>query len=86
MLFCLFLFNLLHPGAVLVGPESEFPKKEKKSKKEKKEKKSKKGAEVSLTTVDTNLSDLESQPLTPHHTEQPSAGTSTSTVYAKDWN
>lgn len=29
----LILFNIWHPGTVLVGPESDFPKKAKKSKK-----------------------------------------------------
>ncbi|KAF7361160.1 RTA1-domain-containing protein [Mycena sanguinolenta] len=33
MFAALFLWNIFHPGQVLVGPESEFPKKEKKSKK-----------------------------------------------------
>ncbi|KAL0568152.1 hypothetical protein V5O48_013846 [Marasmius crinis-equi] len=37
MTICMFVFNVFHPGAVLVGEESEFPKKEK-SKKGKKEK------------------------------------------------
>ncbi|KAH8831940.1 RTA1 like protein-domain-containing protein [Flagelloscypha sp. PMI_526] len=34
MWICLLLFNLIHPGYILVGPESEFPKKQKKGKKE----------------------------------------------------
>ncbi|PGH18059.1 hypothetical protein AJ79_00686 [Helicocarpus griseus UAMH5409] len=41
MIVGLGLFNFVHPGMVLVGPESEFPKKEKKEKK----KKGKKGKE-----------------------------------------
>ncbi|KAJ7655847.1 RTA1 domain-containing protein [Mycena polygramma] len=36
MFVALLLWNVFHPGQVLVGPESEFPKKEKKSKKDKK--------------------------------------------------
>ncbi|KAH8818857.1 RTA1 domain-containing protein [Flagelloscypha sp. PMI_526] len=34
MWICLTLFSLIHPGSVLVGPKSEFQKKQKKSKKE----------------------------------------------------
>ena len=30
MTLCMFIFNIFHPGTVLVGDESEFPKKEKK--------------------------------------------------------
>ncbi|KAJ6452268.1 RTA1 domain-containing protein, partial [Mycena sanguinolenta] len=37
MFSALFLWNIFHPGQVLVGPESEFPKKEKKSKKTEKD-------------------------------------------------
>jgi len=33
MIVSLFLFNIIHPGIVLVGPDSEFPKKVKKAKK-----------------------------------------------------
>ncbi|KAJ7489571.1 RTA1 like protein-domain-containing protein [Mycena latifolia] len=33
MFLALFLWNVFHPGQVLVGPDSEFPKKEKKSSK-----------------------------------------------------
>lgn len=33
MIVSLFLFNIVHPGIVLVGPDSEFPKKAKKTKK-----------------------------------------------------
>lgn len=36
MFFALLLFNAVHPGRILVGPESEFPKKAKLSKAEKK--------------------------------------------------
>ncbi|KAJ8079839.1 hypothetical protein PM082_016664 [Marasmius tenuissimus] len=32
MTLCMFVFNVFHPGAVLVGEDSEFPKKEKKRK------------------------------------------------------
>ncbi|KAH8829938.1 RTA1 domain-containing protein [Flagelloscypha sp. PMI_526] len=39
MLICLLLFNIIHPGTALIGPESEFPKKEKKKKKSKKHEK-----------------------------------------------
>ncbi|EEP82546.1 predicted protein [Uncinocarpus reesii 1704] len=39
MVIALFLFNIVHPGRFLVGPESEFPKKEKKDKKKEKEEK-----------------------------------------------
>ncbi|KAJ6589219.1 RTA1 like protein-domain-containing protein [Mycena capillaripes] len=38
MFFALFLWNIFHPGQVLVGPESEFPKKQKKSKDKRAEK------------------------------------------------
>jgi hypothetical protein len=38
MFVALLLWNVCHPGRVLVGPDSEFPKKEKKSKKSKREK------------------------------------------------
>lgn len=41
MVVAMALFNYFHPGRYLVGPDSEFPKKEKKKKKKKK--KSKKG-------------------------------------------
>ncbi|KAJ7229305.1 RTA1 like protein-domain-containing protein [Mycena haematopus] len=36
MFVALVLWNIFHPGTVLVGPESEFPKKQKKQKKSKK--------------------------------------------------
>ncbi|EQL36228.1 hypothetical protein BDFG_02198 [Blastomyces dermatitidis ATCC 26199] len=36
MIFGFVLFNVVHPGMVLVGPESEFPKKDKKKMKEEK--------------------------------------------------
>jgi hypothetical protein len=32
MFLALLLWNVYHPGRILVGPDSEFPKKEKKSK------------------------------------------------------
>lgn len=44
MLFALLLFNLVHPGRILIGPESEFPKKVKVSKAEKKSIKAEKKA------------------------------------------
>ncbi|KAF9530893.1 RTA1 like protein-domain-containing protein [Crepidotus variabilis] len=37
MMLAFLILAIWHPGTVLVGPESEFPKKEKKSKKDKKE-------------------------------------------------
>lgn len=44
MIVGLVVFNVVHPGMVLIGEGSEFPKKEKKNKKEKKGKnKDKKG-------------------------------------------
>ena len=42
MFLALILFNFLHPGRVLTGPESEFPKKTKLTKAEKKEAKAEK--------------------------------------------
>ncbi|KAK2732942.1 hypothetical protein FQN57_002427 [Myotisia sp. PD_48] len=51
MLVAVVLFNIFHPGKYLVGPGSEFPKKEKKEK-NKKSKKNKKG---------NKLEDVESQ-------------------------
>ncbi|KAF7334411.1 RTA1-domain-containing protein [Mycena venus] len=39
MFSALLLWNIFHPGQVLVGPDSEFPKKEKKSKRRKREEK-----------------------------------------------
>ena len=44
MLFALFLFNLVHPGRILIGPDSEFPKKVKLSKEEKRSLKAEKKA------------------------------------------
>ncbi|OAX81619.1 hypothetical protein ACJ72_04041 [Emergomyces africanus] len=38
MIFAIAVFNVVHPGIALVGPESEFPKKEKKDKKKDKKK------------------------------------------------
>lgn len=52
MFLCLFLFNVFHPGAVLVGPESEFPKKQKKTKKDKKRTDS--GTAIALDPMDSN--------------------------------
>ncbi|OJD15786.1 hypothetical protein AJ78_04004 [Emergomyces pasteurianus Ep9510] len=37
MIFGIALFHVVHPGIALVGPESEFPKKQKKDKKKKKQ-------------------------------------------------
>lgn len=51
MAIALFLFNFWHPGAFLIGPESEFPKKPKKEKKSKKEKKQKRD-EIGLQSLD----------------------------------
>jgi hypothetical protein len=39
MFLALIALNILHPGKVLVGPESEFPKKQKKLRKQKKREK-----------------------------------------------
>ena len=44
MLFALLLFNVVHPGRILTGPDSEFPKKVKLSKEEKKSLKAEKKA------------------------------------------
>lgn len=49
MFFAILLFNALHPGTVLVGPESEFPKK-KTRKERKREKKARKEAEAGRGT------------------------------------
>jgi hypothetical protein len=46
MFSALLLWNIFHPGQVLVGPDSEFPKKEKKSKKSKKSEKAEKDREA----------------------------------------
>jgi hypothetical protein len=47
MFLALVALNILHPGKVLVGPESEFPKKQKKSRKEKKREKEEAALEMS---------------------------------------
>lgn len=57
MFAALVLWNVSHPGRVLVGPNSEFPKREKKQKEEKKTK-SKKGAEIREPEVQPDAHDL----------------------------
>lgn len=58
MLSALSLFNIWHPGAILVGPDSEFPKKEKKSKSKKQSKKgnSKQSRETGEYVYDDHIS------------------------------
>lgn len=58
MIIALVIFNLVHPGMVLVGEESEFRKKEKKEKKKKKWMKWRRGSRTEWKEVDER--DLES--------------------------
>ncbi|KDQ59342.1 hypothetical protein JAAARDRAFT_34082 [Jaapia argillacea MUCL 33604] len=54
MLSAMVLYNIWHPGRVLVGPESEFPKKpkkEKKTRRERKEEKKRKAEAVQMSVV-----------------------------------
>lgn len=50
MVIAMALFNVFHPGRYLVGPDSEFPKKEKKKKEKKKKSKKEKKSDRSDTT------------------------------------
>jgi L-2-hydroxyglutarate oxidase LhgO len=53
MFVALLLWNVCHPGRVLVGPDSEFPKKEKKKSKKSKREKADDGETMDLRPLTT---------------------------------